>query len=75
MARRQMVAQKGTVKSLRLDRGFGFVTGDDGLDRFFHSTHVTGDIPIASMQQGDRVEFVPEDSHPKGPRATAVRLA
>lgn len=53
--------------------GFGFIKGDDNVDRFFYKTAVVeGDFQ--HMKEGDRVTFEHEDA-PKGPRATNVREA
>jgi cold shock protein len=53
--------------------GFGFIKGDDNVDRFFHKTAVVeGDFD--HMKVDDRVTFEHEDA-PKGPRAANVREA
>jgi CspA family cold shock protein len=60
----------GTIKKLVADRGFGFITGDDGVDYFFHQSGVDGDFN--QLRGGEKVDFEIEPS-PKGPRATRVR--
>jgi CspA family cold shock protein len=61
----------GTIKKLVPDRGFGFITADDGNDYFFHRS---GAADFDRLDTGMKVDFVTEPS-PKGPRATNVRLA
>jgi CspA family cold shock protein len=60
----------GTIKKLVSDRGFGFITAEDGKDFFFHRSGT--DVDFDSLQGGERVQFEVETS-PKGPRAKAVR--
>jgi cold shock protein len=62
----------GTIKKLASDRGFGFITAEDGQDYFFHRSGVNGDFDVLSA--GQAVTFETEPS-PKGPRATRVTLA
>lgn len=63
----------GKVRSLKADKGFGFVKGDDGVERFFHRSQVIGRHNFDTMTEGQRVEFDHELSD-KGPRAVNVRL-
>jgi cold shock CspA family protein len=58
----------GRVRSYDSTKGYGFITGDDGLNYFFHITDMTGDTRIAV---GHRVTFEPSASK-KGPRARHV---
>jgi CspA family cold shock protein len=60
----------GTIKKLVADRGFGFVSGEDGKDYFFHRSGT--EVNFDSLQGGEKVSFEIEQS-PKGPRARAVR--
>jgi CspA family cold shock protein len=62
----------GRIKQLVRDRGFGFITADDGSDIFFHSSGVLG-IPFDSLRPGQRVSFDIE-AGTKGPRAVHVQL-
>lgn len=60
--------EKGTVKFFNTEKGFGFITPDDGgKDVFVHITGVTGE-PIG---EGDTVEFEMGEGQ-KGPCAVNV---
>ncbi|MEI7742180.1 MAG: cold shock domain-containing protein [Chloroflexota bacterium] len=61
----------GTIKKVVLDRGFGFITGDDGQDRFFHRDSLVAPLTLDSLKGGEPVTFEVEEG-PKGPRATQV---
>ncbi len=65
---------RGTVKKLIADRGFGFITGDDGKDYFFHRSGVEPTLDFDRLAGGERVAFEIEAS-PRGPRAVQVRAA
>jgi CspA family cold shock protein len=64
--------QNGTIKKLVSERGFGFISGEDGKEYFFHRSGVEGDFD--SLRGGERVTFQVE-AGPKGPRASGVRVA
>jgi CspA family cold shock protein len=64
----------GTVKKVIADRGFGFITGEDGKDYFFHRFGLQASLDFDRLVGGERVEFDIESS-PKGPRAGNVRAA
>ncbi|WP_163836459.1 cold-shock protein [Spartinivicinus ruber] len=59
----------GTVKFFNSDKGFGFITPDDGKDLFFHISEVQGQEP----KDGDKVEFKIGESK-KGPCAVSVHV-
>jgi CspA family cold shock protein len=61
----------GTIKKLVADRGFGFITAEDGKEYFFHRSSIES---FDSLRGNERVEFDVEDS-PKGPRAAQVRVS
>ncbi len=47
----------GTVKWFNDEKGFGFITRDDGeKDVFCHFSAISGD-GFKSLQEGDKVEF------------------
>ena len=58
---------KGTIRTLRVDKGFGFITGESGQDYFFHQSAIYGE-GIADLREGDSVTFEVGEG-PKGPRA------
>jgi CspA family cold shock protein len=56
-----------------MDRGYGFIRGDDGKDYFFHRSSVEG-TTFEALSEGQSVEFdVEPDRRGRGPRATRVR--
>src|SRR2546427_11048457 len=57
----------GTIRTLRVDKGFGFIKSEAGQDYFFHQNAIYGG-GIADLREGGGVEFEGTDS-PKGPRA------
>ncbi len=62
---------KGTVKSLIVDKNFGFITPETGeKDVFFHASGLNG-LQFSELRMGDVVEFEVEQSD-KGPRAINV---
>lgn len=61
---------EGTIKKIVADRGFGFISGEDGKEYFFHRSAVAN---FDALRGGERVSFETEPS-PKGPRAGRVRL-
>ena len=67
---------QGTIKSIRDDRGFGFIRPDGRTqDVFFHSSAVEGN-GFDRLREGDRVEFS-EGTDPRNPgraRAENVRV-
>ena len=63
----------GTVKWFNDDKGFGFITPDDGgRDAFVHFSAIQGD-GFKSLTEGAKVSYELGDG-PKGPQATDVRL-
>ena len=66
----QAVAQ-GTVKWFNDQKGFGFITQDDGPDVFVHHSAIDAS-GFRSLTEGDQVEFEVTQG-PKGPQAKSVR--
>lgn len=64
----------GRIKKVVADRGFGFITAEDGKDYFFHRYGVQASLDFDRLTGGEEVEFDVEQS-PKGPRANNVRAA
>lgn len=65
-------AQKGKIKRLIDDKGFGFIDTGSAGDLFFHHSAVDG-ASFEELQEGQTVTF-DEGKGPKGPRAENVRL-
>ncbi len=64
----------GTVKKVISDRGFGFITAEDGKEYFFHRGALDSSLDFDRMSGGEKVEFNIEQS-PKGPRAIGVKAS
>jgi len=65
---------KGKVKWFNNQKGYGFLTRDDGSgDVFVHYSAVTGE-GYRTLNEGDAVEFEVIDSD-RGPKATNVAKA
>jgi cold shock protein len=63
----------GTVKLYNADKGFGFITKDDGGEIFVHISNCARDLE--ELVQGQRVRFDEQNSKRSGkPEATAVEL-
>jgi len=62
----------GIITRVFLTRGFGFLRGNDGVERFVHVSTVRGDIPWEQFKTGMKVDFDPVDGK-KGPRAENIR--
>ena len=60
---------KGKVKMFNSERGFGFITGEDGKDTYFHKTSV---LDGAVLAVGDSVEYEVEAGE-RGMRAKNVK--
>lgn len=61
---------QGTVKWFNNSKGYGFIARDGGKDVFVHFSAIQTE-GYKSLSEGDKVEFVIEES-PKGPQAANV---
>ena len=61
---------QGKIKKLVSEKGFGFISGDQG-DLFFHHSEVKSGS-FDELQEGDLVEFT-VGTGKKGPCATSVK--
>jgi cold shock protein len=68
------LAVNGTVKRVVTERGFGFISAEDGQEYFFHRSGVDSSLVFESIAVGERVTFEIERSD-KGPRAGHVKAA
>ena len=64
---------KGTIKKLIRNRGFGFISAEDGREIFFHRAEVVG-VDFDSLHEGDLVTFGVEKGE-KGLKATNVSVS
>lgn len=66
------MAQVGTVKWFNEKKGFGFVIGDDGIERFLHYKNISMD-GFKTLKEGQKVEFTSFKGQ-KGMEAHDVRV-
>jgi CspA family cold shock protein len=67
----ERLTMTGTIRTLRVDKGFGFIKDTNGQEYFFHQSAIYGE-GIQDLREGDSVEF-DVGQGPKGPRAENVR--
>jgi CspA family cold shock protein len=70
---------QGTVARIVIDRGFGFIEGENGREFFFHRSALNA-TDFGELAPGSPVEFevsndTPGDQPNEGPRAVNVHLA
>ena len=64
---------RGTVKWFNNQKGFGFITMEDGTDVFVHWTGIVSDKKFKSIAEGQTVEFEITDGE-KGKQAINVTV-
>ena len=62
--------ENGKVKFYNKEKKFGFITGDEGKDYFFHASGISNDI---YLRDGDKVEFKVVDGD-RGPKAVEISI-
>lgn len=63
---------KGTVKWFNNQKGYGFITGEDGNDVFVHYSGLEME-GFKSLEEGATVEYEVTEGA-KGPQATSVKV-
>ena len=63
---------KGTIRRI-MDRGFGFIKGEEEGDLFFHRNDIEG-VEFGSLREGQEVEFEKGQGRDGRPQAVKVRL-
>jgi cold shock protein len=61
----------GTVKWFNAQKGFGFITGEDGKDVFAHFSQIKSE-GYKSLEEGQKVTFDVTQG-PKGPQAENIK--
>lgn len=64
--------KKGTVKWFKNDRGYGFITGEDGKDVFVHFTGIASE-GYKTLEAGQKVTFDVETTD-RGYKAANVKV-
>mgnify|MGYP000959354237 FL=1 len=62
----------GTVKWFNGEKGYGFITGEDGTDVFAHFSQINAE-GYKSLQEGQRVTYDVTNG-PKGPQAENITV-
>jgi cold shock protein len=69
----ERMAQEGTVRWFSEEKGYGFISPDDGgEDLFVHYIDIEGS-GFRSLQEGERVAYEVATQGARGPRAINVR--
>lgn len=64
--------KNGTVKWFNAEKGFGFITCEDGTDVFVHFSGIVSN-GFRTLEEGQKVQFETEASD-KGPKAVNVTI-
>jgi len=64
----------GRIKKILQDKGFGFITPDDGGDDvFFHRSRVAPKVQFEDLREGDEVQYQVRPGE-KGPQAFDLKV-
>ena len=63
---------RGTVKWFNSEKGYGFITGEDGKDVFAHFSQIQSS-GYKSLEEGQEVSFEITQG-PKGPQAENIQV-
>lgn len=65
-----MDKSRGTIKFFNTQKGFGFITPEDGgKELFVHASNIEGNVK--ALREGQKVRYVKGEGR-KGPEATQV---
>ncbi|MFK4785082.1 cold-shock protein [Fusobacterium sp. MFO224] len=64
---------KGTVKWFNAEKGFGFITSEEGNDLFVHFSEIKKE-GFKTLEEGQQVTFDVKEGQ-KGPQAANVEIA
>jgi CspA family cold shock protein len=70
--RRGLLVATGTVKWFSSEKGYGFISQEDGPDVFVHFSSIQGE-GYKNLEENQKVEFDVTEGD-KGPQAANVRL-
>ena len=70
--RKDETMPKGTVKWFNREKGYGFITPEEGKDVFVHYTGIAGE-GFRNLEEGQVVEFEITQGQ-KGPQAQNVKV-
>lgn len=62
---------RGVVKWFNADKGYGFISTDEGKDVFVHYSSIRDTGGFRTLEEGQQVEFTLEQGE-KGPQAQDV---
>ena len=66
------IMEQGTVKWFNAEKGFGFITGEDGKDVFAHFSQIQSS-GYKTLEEGQEVSFEITQG-PKGPQAENIQV-
>ena len=64
---------KGTVKWFNAEKGYGFITGEDGADVFVHFSAIVGE-GFKTLEEGQKVTFDTEQDPKNSQKLRAVNV-